>query len=609
MPPEDSASFAPREHQTPFALGEHPRSWGDLCGDVERLAAWIHSLPLSDGAPPGELMVACGDRYACAVILLAIWSKGRVAALPPNGRQDTVDALCAERRIRWVLHDGGGRGGLDVRAFLEGAPAARPGRITTFPGHFPSGQPLVCLYTSGSTGEHLPCQKTAGQLLGEARLLVDLFKLGPATRLLATVPPLHIYGLLFGVLVPLVGGGAFVRSTPHHGETIVAELTRWQANVLCSVPAHLRGLAAAARESLPPVQRIFSSGAALEAATATALRRPAVVEVLGSSETGGIAWAERGDIVAGGDARADPPPVWHPFPGITVDADGDGTMLLSSPFVDPPPGGGPYRGADRISLVGNGCFRLLGRADGIVKVGGTRVSLAEVERVLRDVPGVKEAAVISVAVASSRGHELWAVVAGENLTVPTLRAALLRRVEPIALPRRFRLVDALPRESNGKLVKARLRALFLSDHALASNQTLAGAPSVTANSGNDEAELALDVSSASPLSAFFRGHFRDFPVLPGVVQLNNLVLHAARQRWPALGRLERVLSLKFRSPIRPDDHLAVHLSRRDDTKVSFEIRRAAKIVSSGVLRFAPTGDSSATSGDRVPIGSGGGQTA
>jgi 3-hydroxymyristoyl/3-hydroxydecanoyl-(acyl carrier protein) dehydratase len=177
-------------------------------------------------------------------------------------------------------------------------------------------------------------------------------------------------------------------------------------------------------------------------------------------------------------------------------------------------------------------------------------------------------------------------------------------VEPIALPRRFRLVAALPRESNGKLVKARLRALFLSDLTCASDRAGAVAPAIPASAvappipartaaerQDAELELELKVSATSPLFAFFQGHFRDFPVLPGVVQLNNVVLHAARRRWPALGRLERVVSLKFRSPIRPDDHLAVHLSRADHTKVTFEIKRAAKIVSSGVLRFSPAGRS------------------
>ena len=71
-----------------------------------------------------------------------------------------------------------------------------------------------------------------------------------------------------------------------------------------------------------------------------------------------------------------------------------------------------------------------------------------------------DAAVIAVDTPPPRRHELWAAVVAPTLSVAALRSALLRRLEPIAMPRRFRLVAALPREDNGKLVKARLLAMF-----------------------------------------------------------------------------------------------------------------------------------------------------
>src|SRR5437764_15185900 len=112
--------LAPRQRDpnTPFALGDgsgeggdaregrDARSWGQLLADAAQLA---RALPT--GAAE-ELMVACADRYLCAVALLAVWQSGRAAALPPNSRQETIDRLCAERAIPMVLHDGGGQGPL-----------------------------------------------------------------------------------------------------------------------------------------------------------------------------------------------------------------------------------------------------------------------------------------------------------------------------------------------------------------------------------------------------------------------------------------------------------------------------------------------------------------
>lgn len=553
----DGGSLAPRQRdrEAPFALGDVPRSWGDLLSDAATLAAAL---------PPGlrgELMVACNDRYLCAVTLLATWAVGCVAALPPNSRQETIDELCAAQGIPLVLHDGGGSGGLDVRPLLTAPARGRAAVAPLAPPSFAPEQPVVCVYTSGSTGAHVACRKTAAQLLGEARLLVDLFELGPGTRLLATVPPHHIYGLLFGVLVPFMGGGAFARSTPHHAETIAAQARALGANVLCSVPAHLRGLGAVGKGALPPLRRIFSSGAPLDPATAAeveALADTPVTEVLGSSETGGIAWRTSG-------GRG----LWRPFPPVRVTAGAGGLMLVESPFA----GETPHQGADRIEPAGDGTFTLVGRADGIVKIGGGRIAVAEVERLLRELPSVRDAAVVSVAVGGARQHELWAAVVAPGATVPELRAALLRRLEPIALPRRFRLVDALPREDNGKLQRQRLLALF--------DTTAAGAPA--------RHRVARAVPADSP---FFRGHFDGYPVLPGVVQLNELVLAEVRARWPSLGGLRRVVGLKFRRPIAPDQPLVIELAQTAPAKVSFEIRRdgaAGDVVSSGLLVFQAAG--------------------
>ena len=537
-----------RRPDAPFALGETPRAWGDFLADAATLAAAL------GGGPAGrETMVACADRYHVAVALLAIWRTGGVAALPPNGRVETIDRLCAQRGISRVLHDGGGAGGLDVRGVLAGG---RPAPAVPAPRAFPADQPLASVYTSGSTGAHVACPKTAGQLLGEAALLVDLFGLGPGTRLLATVPGLHLYGLLFGIAVAFVGGGAFARATPLHAETIAAEAAAHQANALISVPAHLLGVGRLPAGALRPLRRIFSSGAPLDPGTAVAVHAATgtpVTEVLGSSETGGIAWRESPGL--GG---------WRPFPGIDVRADAEGRMLVRSPFVAAAPPAsteGWYQGADRIAPRAGGGFDLLGRGDGVVTVGGTRVAVAETERLLRGIPGVTDAAVVPVDVAGPRRHELWAAVAGTGLSEAELRAALLRRLEAVAVPRRFRLVAALPREDNGKLVRARLLALF--------------APR--------QREIPIDVPRDW---LFFRGHFDGFPILPGVVQLNELVLRNARDTWSDLGPLRRLSGLKFRKPIAPGDQIALGLARRAERQVTFELRRGSEVVSSGAMEFA-----------------------
>jgi len=273
-----------------------------------------------------------------------------------------------------------------------------------------------------------------------------------------------------------------------------------------------------------------------------------------------------------------------------------------------------HRGADRIKIFPDGRFLLLGRADGILKIGGSRVSVSEIEQRLRELPGITDAAVLAVDVASSRGHELWAVVAGHEttageLSVARLRAHLLRSLEAVAIPRRFRVVDALPREATGKLTKERLRALFSSTSpTLPTSPALRALPTAgSAQSAQMVAAAAVAMTAATATAAaapevlvqsfsfpasspYFRGHFDNFPLLPGVVQLNDLALRTARTRWPHLPRLTRVLGLKFKSPIRPGDDVTLEARLSPPAKVAFTLRRGAELVGQGTLVFSDRED-------------------
>ena len=179
-------SFAQRPPDAAFAVGVEARSWGDLLSDAASVSRRLPVVAASGPESGNVVMVACNDRYVSAVALLAAWHAGYVAALPPNGSPTAIDALCAAEAISLVLHDGGGAGGLDLRPLLGSGDGSGP----TLPGpRFDADRTVLCVYTSGSTGQPLACRKTAAQIFGEAQLLVRLFQLGPDIRILATVPP------------------------------------------------------------------------------------------------------------------------------------------------------------------------------------------------------------------------------------------------------------------------------------------------------------------------------------------------------------------------------------------------------------------------------------
>ncbi len=423
--------------ETPVAFGpDRVVSAATLRGAARRVAEALS--PAREGE---EIVVLARDRVVFAAALCGAWEAGYGVALAPNAQPETLRAICGRPGVRTVVHDGEGDRGVDVGALVREARALD----SPYPA-LPPERHLATVYTSGSTGEHRACAKSARQLLGEVAVLLEAFGDVAGARTLAVVPPHHIYGLLFGVLLPLSSGGAFLLGSVPHAASVAESLVRHRIDVLVSVPAHLAAMRA--MPDLPPVRRVFSSGAPLAGDVAEDLARAGwcVTEVLGSSETGGIAWRERGAP-------------WQPLPSVRVAVDAEERLLVDSPMLADD-AGRPYRTTDRARLLSDGRFEHLGRADGVLKIGSRRVSVAEIERHLLRIDGVLDAAVLAVEVGGARGSETWAALVAPGVSVASVRAALRRWLEPVVLPRRYRFVESLPRRDTGKIRAADLRALF-----------------------------------------------------------------------------------------------------------------------------------------------------
>jgi 4-coumarate--CoA ligase (photoactive yellow protein activation family) len=541
-----------------------------LWSDANKLAELLRQ-----GPEQGEVLVACEDRYFFTVAVLAAWRQGRVVALPPNTNPEAIETIKRQVAVAHVLTD-------KELSELEQQGSHDPGNdVPEELINIRPDQRLATLYTSGSTGEPQPCRKSAEQLLGEARMHAQHFSVHRDSCVIATVPARHIYGFLFSVLMPLLSGARLVRETPSYPETIEELAVRLGADILISVPAHLQGLSALSTRK-PRFSEIFSSGAPLPPTTARMLcdlYGVQVTEIFGSSETGGI-----------GYRFAPAEELWRPLPGVSVSSDSDGKLLLCSPYAAAPPDA-PYPCADRAEILSDGRFRHLGREDGIVKVAGKRVSLAEIELRLLELEGVKDAATLSVPVNGLRGFEVWAAVVAPGWTVRELRTALRRWFEPVAQPRRIRLVDSLPREKTGKLRREALAALW--KKPLQPKVGLANVPGTdfdvkerAPRREGDEQTYAFEIYVPEKLR-FFDGHFNGNPILPGIVQINDLVIGRVEATWPEIGGLRSIVKAKFKRPIRPKETVDLTIRRRAGApEIRFQITVGDSVCSNGTLLFA-----------------------
>lgn len=522
-----------------------PRSAGQLSAFVETIAA-----RLPQGAR-GKVVLACRDRYYFIAGLLAALRAGLPVMLPPNGQPETVRALLRDLELAAFLRDDEGEG-IDLRSLEQ------PERSTTglAAPDFDADRAPLLLYTSGSTGTPQAHIKSVGQLLREAQTHVRDFALG-GRRVVAGVPAQHIYGLLFSVLVPLTGGGSVLRQTPLFPGELCAELRRHAADVLVTVPPQLVALAEDLSVQLPSFWRVFCSAGPLPTEANAALhgRGAVVTEILGSTETGGIAFRER------------PEGPYRTLSGVEVSVDENAILFVDSPWLGDQEAR-PYRTADRAALCPEG-FRHLGRADAVTKIAGRRVDLGDVESVLGRVPGVRGACVLAVDAGGVRGLTLWAIVEADGVSVETLREALKSRFDPVTLPKRYRVVAKLPRSEQGKLRRSELLSLF------------------------DSWELAFESLSDGSVRVvvprdlgFLRGHFEGDPILPAVVQLRHIALAQTRQRFPELGPLQRVSEVRVGRGVRAGEVMRLTLTRASARDVAFSLSVGEEPSCSGLFHFS-----------------------
>ncbi|MBR9985090.1 MAG: DUF4445 domain-containing protein, partial [Desulfosarcina sp.] len=286
--------------------------------------------------------------------------------------------------------------------------------------------------------------KTPRNLLGEVDYLVKRYEISSGDRILASVPALHIYGLLYSLLVPLAASARVVAQTPSFPEAIKGQMAATSPTIFVSVPVHYRAL----RENPPgkgSLRLAFSSAGPLAEADATAFFRATgvdLVEIYGSTETGGIATRIRSKGEAG----------FTPYRCIQWRVAGE-RLDVRSAFLSrelPVRSSGWFTVADRVNAHGSECFVVTGRTDHIVKVGGNRVDLEKVRRAIMDIAGVDDALALANPVETGRDQEVIALVVG-RVSGDDIRASLENVLAPHEKPRRIRTVDQIPMGATGKI--------------------------------------------------------------------------------------------------------------------------------------------------------------
>lgn len=500
------------------------------------------------------------DAGELAIALLGAWRAGASVLLPAD--------LQPQTRQRWAA---------DVDLWITDAEAPLAELYADpLPGTaLDLDLTRLSLCTSGSSGAPKRIDKTLRQLANEVQALETLWSadLGDAC-MIGSVATQHIYGLLFRVLWPLCAGRPFLRRQLPFTEDLQRHSREHGEFAWVTSPALLKRMGDNLDwAAMSAVKRVFSSGGALPEQAASQLaerigQRP--TEILGSSETGGIAWRQRDSL-------------WQAFADIRLSQNTEGALCIESPYL---PAGHVEHTADAAEFANDGRFTLLGRLDRIVKLEEKRVSLPMLEQALLEHPWVQD---VRLGVVRGARASLGALLAlsdeglaalqtgGRRALTEQLRQHLSGHCEALALPRRWRLLRQLPFNSQGKLPQAQVESLLQAPRPKVPEI-------VSQGQEGDEWHLQLTV----PVDlAFFSGHFPTAPVLPGVVQV-DWALALGQQALPLPPRFAGMEVLKFQQLVRPGEPLALTLRfDAERGKLHFAYRHNGKPCSSGRILLEP----------------------
>ncbi|OTA20153.1 peptide synthase [Xenorhabdus beddingii] len=437
-------------------------SWGNHAIDLNTFRQDVTTLywRLKDQKQPALRWALCfEDSYHFCVALLATLHAGQTPVIPGHCReaqlqeqQSLFDGVLTDLPLTlscpcWQIPQSNPDIDVMARASLDIALPAIPADAT------------LVMFTSGSTGTPQQVIKPITVMDLESQWLAALWgdKL-QSCIVRASVSHQHLYGLTFRIWLPMSLGLPFERKRVEFPEQLVGS----PRCALISSPAFLQRLDD--QLAAPDCSFVVSAGGPLHFAHAERVQQWLKVipnEIYGCTETGIMAWRRRKTDNA----------VWTTFDDVSFHEEEEKNLRVYSPLLSESTG---LILDDQFAFDDQGHFTLLGRRDRLVKIEEKRISLSEIERRLCDIHGITDAAALLI----NRGkrNHIGAVVVldhenyaryqrqGMGEFLQDWRRQLKPWLEPVALPRYWRVIETMPLNAQSKRSWPALQELFNATH-------------------------------------------------------------------------------------------------------------------------------------------------
>lgn len=428
------------------------KTWKDFLTDTAKMRAFINSQNID------SYILHCNDYWYFLCTFIALLQCKKAAMLTANISPEFIKEM---RRPEYgFLSDANAAindlGATSIAGILGTAPRPAESEIRSAP-EIIADETRIHMFTSGSTGKPKDVIQRMTEFEEDNAFVYG--KWGAEwnkRKVCATVSQHHIYGFLFTIALPFAAGIPFRRARIEFPTEF--EMLDDVSYMIVAVPAFLKRTNDVV-EHLPLKEPfIFTSGGVL--LPEVAKRTNEVfgfwpVEVYGSTETSGIAYRQSKNGLE-----------WTPFDNAKIWKNDDGCLVIKSPYIKDPAG---FQTADLVEISDDGRFLLKGRIDSIVKIEEKRVSMTEVENRILQSGLVRETCVVAMndrrqylaaaVVLNDAGKEKFALSKKFDINM-FFHDYLMQFFENVVIPKKWRFLESIPSDLQGKHKKLEIQALF-----------------------------------------------------------------------------------------------------------------------------------------------------
>lgn len=352
----------------------------------------------------------------------------------------------------------------------------------------------LILYTSGTTNKPKGVVTTHNNIQAQISTLVDAWEWSEKDHVLCVLPLHHVHGVI-NVIGCALWSGANCQFLPHFSAQSIFEIfNEGRLNVFMAVPtiyfkliSYYESLNAATQSQLTQTMRKFRLMVCGSAALPVSVMEKwevisghTLLERYGMTELGmAISNPYKGDRKAGY--------VGVPLPGVEVQLMDEnyipvtnqepgeivvkGNNVFQQYWNSPDATAGAFTQSGwfktgDIAVIENGYYRILGRNSvDIIKSGGYKISALEIEESLRTMDIIEDCAVVGIE-SEEWGELIVAAIVlnkqvADVLDEQKLNDALVQKIAAYKKPRKYLLLDELPRNAMGKVVKNDVKKLFV----------------------------------------------------------------------------------------------------------------------------------------------------